>query len=99
MPPRHGDSPLRHRALRIAFGDGGKNASRFFIEKRMEQGHAASEIGLDVRRARDRKGYFSNAAQVAWFGSGRGFNVSYGDKTTGQSDARDKSKRAPSNHV
>ena len=50
MPPCHGDSPLRHRAFRVALGYGSKNASRLFIEKRVEQCHATSEIRLDVRR-------------------------------------------------
>ena len=75
MPPRHGDSPLRHRAFRIAFGDGGKDTSRLFVEKRVEQRHATSKVRLDVRRACYWKGYLADASQIARFGSGRGFDV------------------------
>ena len=44
MPPRHGDSPLSHRAFRVALGHRSKNASRLFVKKRMEQRHAASKV-------------------------------------------------------
>jgi hypothetical protein len=40
----------------------------------VEQRHATSEIRLDVRRARYREGHLSDAAQIARFGSGRGFS-------------------------
>ena len=33
MPPRHGDSPLRHGAFGIALGHRCENASRLFVEK------------------------------------------------------------------
>ncbi len=72
MPPSHGDSPLSHCAFRVAFGHRSKNASRLFVEKRVEQCHATSEIRLDVRRARYRERHFSDPAQIARFGSVRG---------------------------
>ena len=75
MPPRHGDSPLGHRAFRIALGHRSKNAPRLFVEERVEQRHATSEIRLDVRRARYRERDFPDAAQIARFGSGCGFDV------------------------
>jgi hypothetical protein len=75
MPPRHRDSPLRHRAFGIALGHRSKNAPRFFVEKRVKQRDATSEIRLDVRGARYREGHLSDAAQIARFGSGHGVDV------------------------
>ena len=37
VPPRHGDSPLCHRAVGILLGDGGEDPARLFVEKRMQQ--------------------------------------------------------------
>src|SRR5215469_2824377 len=76
MPPGHGDSPLSHGALRIAFCDGGKNTSRLFIKKRVEQRYAASKIRLEVRLGRYRKACVPDAAQIARFGSGCAFEMS-----------------------
>jgi hypothetical protein len=72
---------LGHCAFRVAFGHRSKNAPRFFVEKRMEQCYATSEIRLDVRRARYRERHFSHAAQIAWFGSGRGLSVAQDEQT------------------
>src|SRR5205823_4856464 len=37
MPPRHGDSPLRHRAVWILRRELGENPPRLFIEERVQQ--------------------------------------------------------------
>src|SRR2546430_3705185 len=37
MPPGHGDSPLRHRAFRVALGYSCKNAPRLFVKEWMQQ--------------------------------------------------------------
>src|SRR5205814_4555451 len=34
MPPRHGDSPLRHGTVWILLGDGSKNSPGLFVEER-----------------------------------------------------------------
>ena len=85
MPPCHRNSPLRHRAFRVALGHRSKNASRLFVEKRVKQRYATSEIRLDVRRARYRERDFPDAAQIARFGSGCAFGVAQANKATGQS--------------
>src|SRR5262245_34191306 len=77
MPPRHCDSPLRHRAFRVAFGHRGENASRLFIEKRMKQRYSTSEVSLDARCARYREGDFPDAAQIARFRNRRGIEMSH----------------------
>ena len=75
MPPGHGDSPLGHCTFRIAFGYCRKNASRLFVEKRVEQRYATSEIRLDVsRRGEARSGRTLNggiAARIADRGRAR----------------------------
>ena len=87
MPPCHRDSPLGHCAFRVALGHRSKNASRLFVEKRVKQRYATSEIRLDVRRARYRERDFPDAAQIARFGSGCAFDVVCRTrKATGQSD-------------
>src|SRR5258707_10795821 len=91
MPPGHGDSPLRHRAFRIALRHRSKNASRLFVEKRVKQRYATGEIRLDVRRARYREGHLADTAQIARFRSGRGFGVAQDEQST---DKRDETNRA-----
>ena len=51
MPPRHGDSPLRHGTGWILGGDLGENPARLFVKKRVQQRDAASEFRLHRRRA------------------------------------------------
>ena len=72
MPPRHGDSPLRHGTRRILGGDVGENPARLFIKKRVQQRHAASEFRLHSRRARHRKIHRPGCAQIARFRDSRG---------------------------
>src|SRR5439155_487279 len=91
MPPRHGDSPLRHRAFRVALGHRSKNASSLFVEKRVKQCYATSEIGLDLRRARYWERDFPDAPQIARFGSGRRMRVAQ--------DEQSNDKRNETNHA
>src|SRR4030095_9307107 len=46
MPPSHRDSPLSHRAFWVALRHRGKNASRLFVEKRMQHRYTAGEFRL-----------------------------------------------------
>src|SRR5215468_3037111 len=91
MPPRHGDSPLGHCAFGVAFGYRSENAPRLFVEKRVEQRNATSEIRLDVRRTRYRKRNISDAAQIARFWSGCGLSIAQDVQST---DKRDDTKGA-----
>ncbi len=98
MPPRHGDSPLRHRAFRVAFGHRSKNASSLFVEKRVKQCYATSEIRLDLRRARYWEGNFPDAAQIARFGRGRTFGVAQDKQSTDKRDETNRASRTRSQH-
>src|SRR5262249_1949357 len=77
---------LRHRAFRVALGHRGKNPSRLFVEKRVKQCYATSEIRLDVRRTRYRKRNISDAAQIPRFWSGGGLSIAQDEQSTGKCD-------------
>ncbi len=44
MPPRHGDSPLRHGTRWILCGDVGENPARLLIKERVQQRDATNEF-------------------------------------------------------
>ena len=55
VPQAHRDSPMRHGALRIVFGDLQKFLFRFLVPERMQQGDSALERLLHRCRTGDRK--------------------------------------------
>src|SRR6266550_2208131 len=72
--------------------------SRPFIEKRVKQRHATSEIRLDVRRARYRERDFPDAPQIARFGSGCAFGVTQDEQSTDKRDETHCASRTRSQH-
>jgi hypothetical protein len=87
MPPRHGDSPLRHRTVWIPCRDRGENPPRLFIKERVQQGDAANEFRSRGRCARYGEIHCPGRTQIAWFRDSCGFGVQ--SRETGDQDCEE----------
>ena len=99
MPPRHGDSPLRHGAGRILLGDVGENAARLLIKKRVQQRDATNEFRLRGRRARYRKINCPGCAQIARFRDNGGFGAKGCEAADQNSEERRAAKEYSNTHI